>query len=416
MSSRNARSQIKAAVETDNNLSRRKILQKLFAAWFSGFIYNQIWEDPRVDIQALEISADSRILTISSGGCNALNYLLHSPASVTAVDLNEHHVRLLELKTTAAAYLPDFDSFFEYFGFGGGPNTRTNYYRYIAPNLTKPSRDYWETKKSLRGILTGPRLGYFNRRGLYEHSRNANFLRFFHRFARLLRLRPERILSAETQDEQTRIFESEIRPFFESTVIRFLGKLPITAFGLGIPPQQLDELASDAPRGLHLIEIYKERVRRLACEFPIQENYFAWQAFSRKYDTARRIAIPDYLRKENFQSLKSNVSRLRIAHTSFTYLLETSPSNSFNRFVLLDAQDWMDDAAINQLWKLIASRGSANSRIIFRTAGRQSPIESRLSGDMRRKFVYERNRSEELGAQDRAAIYGGFHIYRLATD
>ncbi|MCV4732546.1 BtaA family protein, partial [Escherichia coli] len=69
-----AQDEIRAAVETESVLSRRKLLQKLFATWFSGFVYNQIWEDPRVDIEALKINRDSRILTISSGGCNALNY------------------------------------------------------------------------------------------------------------------------------------------------------------------------------------------------------------------------------------------------------------------------------------------------------------------------------------------------------
>ena len=49
-------------------------LQRLFAVWFDAFVYNQIWEDPRVDLEALELDGDSRVLTISSGGCNAMNY------------------------------------------------------------------------------------------------------------------------------------------------------------------------------------------------------------------------------------------------------------------------------------------------------------------------------------------------------
>lgn len=139
------RNKVRAAVETESVLSLRKFLQKLFAAWFSGFVYNQIWEDPRVDIEALRINPDSRILTISSGGCNALNYLLESPESITAADVNEHHIRLLEFKKIAALTLPDYDSFFEFFGFGRGSNTGTNYYRYIAPKLSKDARNYWES-------------------------------------------------------------------------------------------------------------------------------------------------------------------------------------------------------------------------------------------------------------------------------
>jgi S-adenosylmethionine-diacylglycerol 3-amino-3-carboxypropyl transferase len=74
-------------------------------------------------VQALQLDENSRVLTISSGGCNALNYLLENPESVTAVDLNRHHIYLLNLKLAALKHLPDHESFFAFFGTGRGPNT-----------------------------------------------------------------------------------------------------------------------------------------------------------------------------------------------------------------------------------------------------------------------------------------------------
>ena len=41
----------------------------------------------------------------------------------------------------------------------------------------------------------------------------------------------------------------------------------------------------------------RERVERLACDFPIHDNYFAWQAFGRGYDLESREAVPDYLQR-----------------------------------------------------------------------------------------------------------------------
>ena len=76
---------LQTAVQTERLSSSQGVLQKMFAVWFDAFVYNQIWEDPRVDIQALKLDENSRVLTISSGGCNALNYLLENPESVTAV-------------------------------------------------------------------------------------------------------------------------------------------------------------------------------------------------------------------------------------------------------------------------------------------------------------------------------------------
>lgn len=116
-----------SAVQNEKLSSKQGLLQKLFAVWFDAFIYNQIWEDPRVDIQALQLDSESRILTISSGGCNAMNYLVEGPEAVTAVDLNKHHIYLLNLKIAALKHLPSYEKFFAFFGYGKGENTHTDY-------------------------------------------------------------------------------------------------------------------------------------------------------------------------------------------------------------------------------------------------------------------------------------------------
>ena len=61
----------------------------------------------------------------------------------------------------------------------------------------------------------------------------------------------------------------------------------------------------------------------------------------------------------------------------------------------------------------IAEKAESGSRIIFRTAGAGSPIESRLPQILRERFSYEKETSERLFKLDRASIYGGFHLYVL---
>ena len=112
------------AVTNRSVASAQGLMQRLFAFYFDAFVYNQIWEDPRVDLRALEIDGGSRLLTISSGGCNALNYLVESPESITAVDLNRFHIYLLRLKVTALRHMPDHASFFSFFG--GSSNVESN--------------------------------------------------------------------------------------------------------------------------------------------------------------------------------------------------------------------------------------------------------------------------------------------------
>lgn len=402
---------LQTAVRNESISSKQGLLQKLFAVWFDAFVYNQIWEDPRVDLQALRLDNNSRVLTISSGGCNALNYLLENPGSVTAVDLNRHHIYLLNLKLAALRNLPSYESFFSFFGVGRGENTGTDYLKYIASNLDRPTREFWESNTLVGGFLYGDRISFFRNAGLYEHSRNGYFLRFFHWLARALGCKVDEVLAAKTLEEQVGLYDKHIGPFFDSFVIKAIGKLPVTMFGLGIPPQQYGELKRDLSDGRTVIDIYRDRVRRLACDFPIQENYFAWQAFARKYDTDNCRAIPEYLKRENYESLRTNATRLTTRIGSATDEIKNNPKGAFNRFVFLDAQDWMNAEAITDLWSAIAEKAEAGSRMIFRTAGAASPVETNLPEELRSRFVYEKELSENLFKQDRSSIYGGFHLY-----
>lgn len=402
-----------SAVQNEKVSSKQGFLQKLFVVWFDAFVYNQIWEDPRVDLEALRLDSNSRVLTISSGGCNALNYLIESPASVTAVDLNRHHIYLLNLKIAALKRLPTYEGFFDFFGYGRGKNCGTNYLKFIAPSLDKDTRRFWESNTVGGSLLYGDRISFFTDAGLYDHSRNGYFLRFFQRLSKLFGCDPEQVLKAESFEEQQSLYEKHIDPFFDTFVVKTVGKLPITMFGLGIPPQQYDELKTDLNGSRTVIDIYRERVRRLACDFPISENYFAWQAFARKYDTEKGQAVPEYLKKENYETLKANTERLTTIIGSVTDVIKNSKTGTFNRFAFLDAQDWMNAEQMTELWSSIAEKAEPGSRIIFRTAGAASPIETNLPPELREKFSYESALSKELFKQDRASIYGGFHLYEL---
>jgi len=401
------------AVKQKEASKKQGSLQKLFAIWFDAFVYNQIWEDPRVDIEALDLNEESRILTISSGGCNALNYLLENPQSVTAVDLNRHHIYLTNLKITALRHLPRYEDFFAFFGLGKHKKNIENYKKFIAPNLDAETRNFWEGSSFLGKIIHGKRISFFEKDGLYQHSRNGYFLRFFHKFSHLFGYKPEELLSAKTRKEQQKLYEIHLKPFFDSTLIKTVGKMPITLFGLGIPPQQYEELKKDLGEGGNIVDIYRERTKRLAVKYPIDENYFAWQAFARKYDTKNQKAITEYLKKENFENLRARAHCLQTKIGSVTDEITQTPFGTFNRFVFLDAQDWMNTEAMTDLWTKIAAKCENGTRIIFRTAGTTSPIETRVPKTLLKKFSYEKDFSKELLKKDRASIYGGFHLYVL---
>jgi S-adenosylmethionine-diacylglycerol 3-amino-3-carboxypropyl transferase len=66
---------------------------------------------------------------------------------------------------------------------------------------------------------------------------------------------------------------------------------------------------------------------------------------------------------------------------------------------------------IDELWGEIARVGAPDTRVIFRTAGELSPVESALSPEVAARFRYRPEQSRELHRADRSAIYGMFHLY-----
>lgn len=379
--------------------------QRLFSFWFNSFIYNQIWEDPTVDMQALELTSESRVLTIASGGCNVLNYLTASPAHITAIDLNPYHLSLTRLKLVAMKYLPDHATFYDFFGYADRATNPAHYEQHIRPHLDDELDRFWQG----RSILGQKRIHMF-RDGLYRQTRFGYFMRFLHWIARRTNYHPEKLLTATSLYEQKAIFSQHIAPFFDNKLVKFLGKLPMSVFSLGIPPQQYKAMKEQG----NLIEQYRERVERLACDTPIQNNYFAWQGFSHSYDHEKRQAIPDYLKAENYDAIHSQLGKVDTHLGSMIDFLEQQAPHSYDRFVFLDAQDWMTDEVLTQLWTQVARVGKPGTRIIFRTAAAESPLETALPAELRSQFVYEAELSAQLFQQDRSAIYGGFHLYRKA--
>lgn len=164
-----------------------------------------------------------------------------------------------------------------------------------------------------------------------------------------------------------------------------------------------------------MASLLKERLQRLACDFPIEDNYFAWQAFGRKYDRVNKRAIPRYLTEEHYNKIKNYADRVEVYHTSLTSFLESQPAESLDCYVFLDAQDWMNETQLNDLWREVMRTAKPGARVIFRTAGEDSPLTKALPSDMLAKWSYDPSASESMVAKDRSSIYGGFHVYTLSA-
>lgn len=400
---------LKSAVVHDNPaISKRGMLERLFALVFRGFVYPQIWEDPEVDLSALKLDSNTRIMTIASGGCNVMNYLTEGPESVRAIDLNPAHVALTRLKIAAIKHLPDYESFFLFFGRADDKRNIENYDLYIAPHLDAFSRRYWEGWSLGRGR----RINYFTK-NLYQFGLLGRFISVVHILAKIYGQDPREIIKAKTQAEQGEIFDRTLGPIFEKPFVKWLCNLPVSLYGLGIPPAQFDALYRSS--GGDMAGLLKARLRRLAVDFPIEDNYFAWQAFGRGYDRENKKAVPRYLTPDNYEKLKKHADRVEVYHTTITEFLQSQPQASLDCYVFLDAQDWMNAEQLTELWREVVRTARLGARVIFRTAGDHSPLPRALPSDLLSLWDYDPAQSARAVAKDRSSIYGGFHVYTLAA-
>jgi S-adenosylmethionine-diacylglycerol 3-amino-3-carboxypropyl transferase len=215
------------------------------------------------------------------------------------------------------------------------------------------------------------------------------------------------MIEAKNLEEQRRIFDTQIAPLFDRPVVRWLTSKKTSLYGLGIPPAQFEALAG----GGSMATVLRSRLERLACGFPLSENYFAWQAFARAYPTRPPGALPPYLRRENFEPLRARAERVSVIRSSLTDALRQQSADSFDAYVLLDAQDWMTDAQLNALWAEITRTASPRARVVFRTAAEPTLLPGRVDDAILRRWTYDAKMSEACTSADRSSIYGGFHLY-----
>lgn len=398
------RDRLKTAVGCSSALSRQGVLEHLFAWMFKGLVYPQIWEDPEIDLEALAITPQSHVVAIASGGCNILSYLIADPARITAVDLNKTHVALCRLKLSAAGNLPGWDSFYRFFGEADEQANVNAYWRFLAPSLDSETRAYWEGRGAFG--LGRRRISLFSR-NFYRHGALGHFIGVGHAIARLYGVDPREVLRARTVEEQRGYFDTYLAPLFDKRLIRWVAARQLSLYGLGIPPAQYEALAGSN----HMASVLRQRVERLACDFSFNDNYFAWQAFGRSYAERDCGPLPPYLRASHFDTIRARVPRVDVLNRSFTEYLQTRPDRSLDRYVLLDAQDWMTDAQLNALWSEITRTARAGARVVFRTAAEPSLLPGRVHDETLNQWSYEADQSRDFTVRDRSAIYGGFHLY-----
>jgi S-adenosylmethionine-diacylglycerol 3-amino-3-carboxypropyl transferase len=364
-----------------------------------NLIYNQCWEDPTVDKQALNITATDRIVMITSAGCNALEYLLSTPQRIDCVDLNPHQTALLEIKLAAIRSLP-YEDFFAMFGEGRITGHREIYTRRLRPLLGAASRRIWDK-----------RIHYFDPagRGLYFHGTSGLFARFLNwRIDRQSGLRQDLDLlqSMDSLERQSDLYRTRIAAHLWSPGLRWLLRRQVTMSMLGVPAEQVRQIHDSGEPDLS--SFIQQRVDRVFTEVPIANNYF-WRVYiNGKYT---RQCCPNYLRPENFDLLRTHCSRIHPHTMSLTDYLRFSDAK-FSVYVLLDHMDWLatSEASLRHEWRAILETARPGARIIYRSGGTSF---DHIPPFAMRRIEFQQHVTSALHGYDRVGTYGSFYLANI---
>ena len=350
----------------------------------SRLVFNQVWEDPEVDRQALAVTQNDTVLAIASAGDNALNLALAGAQKVYAIDLNPAQISLLNLKIAAAQHLAYAD-FYHLFSLAPAPRAEAMYAHSLRAQLDAGTRQYWDAHLAVL------------RRGLYRAGSFGGALWLLRNYLRVV-CGPrtlEQFFECESIAEQAEFYRQRIHARWWNPVARAFAAQWAVLLLFGAHPQQARRVRTQP-----FADQLAANIARALTTLPARDNFFWQQVFLGRY-----LAAPPYMRAENFGRLKQAASRVETHIGRVENLMRGLPGASISRFSLLDAVDWLSAEQTVEWWSLIRRCATPDARVLFRSIDPMYRLPQSILADWQ-----DASEPQWTGCE-RTGIYAGVHLY-----
>ena len=347
------------------------------------YIYNQSWEDSNIDKNVYKLTNDNKILMITTGGDNVLNYLINDPRFIDTVDFNIHQNHLLELKMALIKVL-SWEDCIEVLCYSNYKIFIDNYHL-ISLYLSTDAKLWWDKNKSIMKN--------------FHHSGIVKYFSYFIKFLIFI------------GDLQPFINELQHCNFERQRELYFLYKSRIEYLGdilykcsyllipfIGVPTKQSN-----------LCDMYfNVWLERILNQQPFHNNYFY---YSYLYGEWNINCCPDYLKKENYNKVQNNLHKINIFTSKLENVNKFKHINSpkYDRVILLDHMDWMDDETIiNELNNIIPLTES-NCKFCWRSFSLTQPFACLNN------INYELSEPIFPNYKDRVGMYNSIHVATITN-
>lgn len=332
------------------------------------YIYAFAWEDPKVDLEFLNLKSDDEMLVLTSGGCNALEYAIHGPARIHCVDMNPCQGHMLELKIAALTSL-SYEDFWNLLGKGCHPAFDEILDTRLAPYLSPYAYQFWK-----ESVGKNPRKLARKEMKLYETGFSGLAIRAFKHLARVKRLsgRIKSLCEAETLEEQKKIWYETVRPhFLDPRWIKLLNNERFVWRALGVPKEQFKMLLDEGGAYQYIANTFDPLIDKHLLS---QDSYFYRLCLTQSYASNEPGNCPSYLTVDGFKKLKysKNLQAIKIHTKSIADVLknELPEEPTLTKAIVMDHQDWFTEEQADEEIFLLSKKMKTPGMVLIRSAAK----------------------------------------------
>lgn len=357
---------------------------------FQKLLFTQNWEDPALDKEALAIQPGESLLTITSGGCNTLGFLLDNPGVIYAIDINGSQNWLMELKMACFRRL-NYNQMLRFLGLLPSKD-REGTYKVLREDLTEEAKIFWDAKMNII------------RKGFLAQGRFEKFVKLAGKMVKIIqgRKRVRNLMMEKSLEEQQAYYDNT----WDTKRMRFVFSLLFNKRILARRGLKADYFHFD-DGSKSFAENFYRRLRKALRDIPLKGNYFASMYLQGHY---RHIEeVPEYLLEENFETIRDRLDRIKLTVADAKVWLAEQEESSVDCFALSNICELMSLEDTERLFREVARSSSPGGRIIFRNL----MIPREVPESLQQSIQKDEAMSKELLANDRSFVYSKVAAYTV---
>lgn len=348
-------------------------------------LYGQNWEDSAIELAALKVVRDDRVIAVGGAGCTVLSLLAQRPRQLYAVDRNPAQLHLLRLKFTAVSRLAPGQAT----AFLGGTEDkgRLATFQMLAPHLDADTAQFWRSHadKIKNGVISQGRVE-----------------RYFSMIRRLLRLihsrrRIEQVFAQHSLEAQ--------RCFYRDRWDTFGWRALFALANKKLLDRVLDPAFYQYVDGHGLSHDLRKRAERCMTTLPVINNYLLSWILRGRYGSGEE-AWPEYLKSAASAALRAQQDTLHVAEADLVAFLRTRPDSSADKLYLSNVSEWLADRDLGPFFTEVARVARDGAIVCYRALIADRP----LPASVRPLFEENSAASAEFAVRDRAFINVAFHV------